>query len=221
MDFSDDDEEGSAKKMRFDADTATEKISSLTLEVGNLKEENDSLRCQLEAYKNEVDLIKSENLQEMEEKNKQIKSLQQALQGMQQQLVQVNQQRVKDEEIVQNLQKFLNSEKEKSGEESGNESAPSSSEIPFLDKIPSLSPQPKILDKEAKLIGQLSTFLHVHPFGASVDYIYSYLQRLNATLKPSDVEALLMQFPTVFRQELTGVGASLERKWIFTGFHTD
>lgn len=67
-------------------------------------------------------------------------------------------------------------------------------------------------------LGLLSTFLHVHPFGASVDYIWSYLQRLDSTLRPSDVEALLLKFPSVFKQEFTGVGASLERKWQFTGF---
>lgn len=59
-------------------------VSALTSQVNNLQEENDNLRCQVEAYKNEVDLIKTDNHQELEERNKQIRSLQQALQGMQQ-----------------------------------------------------------------------------------------------------------------------------------------
>ena len=49
-----------------------------------LKEENESLRFQLEAYKNEVDLLKAETSSSGEEKDKQLKLLQQTLQGMQQ-----------------------------------------------------------------------------------------------------------------------------------------
>lgn len=48
------------------------------------QEENDSLRCQLEAYKNEVDLVRSDLKTELEQKEKQLKMLQQTLQGMQQ-----------------------------------------------------------------------------------------------------------------------------------------
>lgn len=46
MDVSDCEEESQRKKARIQADD-NEKMQSL-------KEENDSLRCQLEAYKNEV-----------------------------------------------------------------------------------------------------------------------------------------------------------------------
>ena len=51
-----------------------------------LREDNDTLKCQLEAYKNEVDLLKME-MSEMSgggDKDKQITALKQALQGMQQ-----------------------------------------------------------------------------------------------------------------------------------------
>lgn len=49
MDVSDSEEEPQRKKTRIQADNSddSEKMQSL-------KEENDSLRCQLEAYKNEV-----------------------------------------------------------------------------------------------------------------------------------------------------------------------
>ena len=57
---------------------------SVEQESHQLKEENDSLKCQLEAYKNEVDLIKHESKNGEDEKDKQVKALQQALQGMQQ-----------------------------------------------------------------------------------------------------------------------------------------
>ena len=53
-----------------------------------LKEENDSLKCQLDAYRNEVDLLKQEqgkvDRDEDISKDQKLKILQQALQGMQQ-----------------------------------------------------------------------------------------------------------------------------------------
>lgn len=49
-----------------------------------VREENDSLKCQLEAYKNEVDLLKHESTGHTEMRDKQIKALQLALQGMSQ-----------------------------------------------------------------------------------------------------------------------------------------
>lgn len=73
-------------------------------------------------------------------------------------------------------------------------------------------------EREALLVGIISTFLHVHPFGASIEYICSYLQRLDTKINPGEVEALLSRLPCTFRQELTGVGASLEKRWNFCGF---
>ncbi|XP_033829888.2 ecto-NOX disulfide-thiol exchanger 2-like isoform X1 [Periophthalmus magnuspinnatus] len=81
------------------------------------------------------------------------------------------------------------------------------------------SPQsPVQSEREALLVGIICTFLHVHPFGASLEYICSYLQRLDSKITTSEVEALLSRLPCTFRQELTGVGASLEKRWNFCGF---
>nr|CAD7464122.1 unnamed protein product [Timema tahoe] len=75
MDVSDEEDYmGNKKRVRYD--TSEEKAS--------LKEENDSLRCQLEAYKNEVDLVRSDLKTDLDQKDKQLKMLQQTLQGMQQ-----------------------------------------------------------------------------------------------------------------------------------------
>ena len=49
-----------------------------------MRDENDSLKCQLEALKNEVDIVKLEAKNSVEMKEKQIKCMQMALQGMQQ-----------------------------------------------------------------------------------------------------------------------------------------
>lgn len=78
---------------------------------------------------------------------------------------------------------------------------------------------PQLSDRDAKLIGVISTFLHVHPFGAGVDYVWSYVHKLEPSLKPADVENLMTRFPAVFRQELSGIGANMERRWQFNGFN--
>jgi len=80
---------------------------------------------------------------------------------------------------------------------------------------------PMIPEIEARLIGIISTFLNVHPFGASLEYIYSFSQKVLPTISGTAVQSLLLKFPSLFRQELSGVGASLERKWTFVGFSHD
>lgn len=37
-------------------------------------------------------------------------------------------------------------------------------------------------------------------------------------INPGEVEALLSRLPCTFRQEMSGVGASLEKRWNFCGF---
>ena len=68
------------------------------------------------------------------------------------------------------------------------------------------------------VVGVIATFLHVHPFGASIDYICSYLTRLEMKTRSSEIEDLLERLPSVFRQDFHGVGASLEKRWNFVGF---
>jgi hypothetical protein len=78
--------------------------------------------------------------------------------------------------------------------------------------------QDLIPELEARLIGLISTFLHIHPFGASLDYIWSYTQKILASVTPNQIQTLLLKYPAIFRQELSGVGATLERNWTFVGF---
>lgn len=79
---------------------------------------------------------------------------------------------------------------------------------------------PAINADEARLIGLVSTFLVVHPFGASLDYVYSYVQRMSPRLRPKELEEILGRYATIFSEEVTGVGAQIERKWKFCGFDT-
>ncbi|XP_069070261.1 ecto-NOX disulfide-thiol exchanger 2 isoform X7 [Pleurodeles waltl] len=80
------------------------------------------------------------------------------------------------------------------------------------------SESPVKSEREALLVGIISTFLHVHPFGASIEYICSYLQCLDAKICTSEVEALMTRLQHTFQQEMSGVGASLEKRWKFCGF---
>ncbi|OXB79817.1 UNVERIFIED_CONTAM: hypothetical protein H355_000979, partial [Colinus virginianus] len=73
-------------------------------------------------------------------------------------------------------------------------------------------------EKEALLIGIISTFLHVHPFGANIEYLWSYMQQLDSRISANEIEMLLMRLPRMFKQEFTGVGATLEKRWKFCAF---
>uniref|UniRef100_A0A3P8URZ4 Ecto-NOX disulfide-thiol exchanger 2 n=1 Tax=Cynoglossus semilaevis TaxID=244447 RepID=A0A3P8URZ4_CYNSE len=171
-----------------------------------LKEENDSLRCQLDAYRNEVELLKQEQgknqpmrSEEDSTHSQQLSFLQQALQGMQKVGFSYRRRRAQTSRLTFETS-MASGSPEKEGPTEKNQQSPVHSE------------------REALLVGIISTFLHVHPFGASIEYICSYLQRLDTKINPSEVEALLSRLPCTFRQEMTGVGASLEKRWNFCGF---
>ncbi|XP_073343306.1 ecto-NOX disulfide-thiol exchanger 2 isoform X5 [Pagrus major] len=250
MEMSDDDME--------DAPDSKDSEDSGVSQAEALKEENDSLRCQLDAYRNEVELLKQEQgknqpirSEEDSTHSQQLSFLQQALQGMQKQLLKMREElKQREAELdksfedkqqlktqVQNLKEGLQNlqnthamqlEMSKQDDRGSEESANQTSEATVsalvscsqekegpMEKSP---PSPIHSEREALLVGIISTFLHVHPFGASIEYICSYLQRLDTKINPSEVEALLSRLPCTFRQELTGVGASLEKRWNFCGF---
>ncbi|KAH7966182.1 hypothetical protein HPB49_014190 [Dermacentor silvarum] len=79
MDLSDEDEPPPAKAAKI-SESGSEDESAAATRLA-LQEECDSLRCQLEAYRNEAQLLKAEQ----EQRDQQLHLLQQALQGLQQQ----------------------------------------------------------------------------------------------------------------------------------------
>eukprot|EP00069_Balaena_mysticetus_P007297 bmy_19117T0 len=201
-------------------------IQSLVSQAEALKEENDSLRWQLDAYRNEVELLKQEQGKAHREddpnKEQQLKLLQQALQGMQQHLLKVQEEykrkeaeleKIKDDKLQ--VEKMLENLKEKESCASRLCASSQDSDYP-LEKT--LNSCPIKSEREALLVGIISTFLHVHPFGASIEYICSYLHRLDNKICTSDVECLMSRLQHTFKQEMTGVGASLEKRWKFCGF---
>ncbi|XP_049874415.1 ecto-NOX disulfide-thiol exchanger 2 isoform X2 [Pectinophora gossypiella] len=160
-------------------------------EVHKLKLENDSLKFQLEAYKNEVDVIKADAHKELEKFKAQYIA-RQALQG--------------------NFDK--------------NPPLPSP-----LKKPPPPPPLPDDMDNkinlketvevgcgEAKLIGIMSAFLQVHPQGASLDYVVSYVRAMFPNVSQANVHHVLQKHDDVFKRTTSGVGANIEHRWSFIAF---
>lgn len=75
-----------------------------------------------------------------------------------------------------------------------------------------------MLDIHLHFTGLVCCFLHVHPTGASLDYIWSYLHRLGVVCRASELETLLEKMSVIFKLEVSGVGATIERRWHFTGY---
>lgn len=167
---------------------------------------------------------------ELEEKDKQFKMLQQTLQGMQQQLLEAKRKHSEEETKVKELQskmKFTSEAKSRRSldreiinlDETESDQAENSSVGDSTSDATTLQSQ-LLNERDAKLIGIVSAFLNVHPFGAGLDYIWSYVSKMETNLRPSDIELLMSRFPTVFKQELVGIGANIERRWIFNAFKT-
>ncbi|XP_025051995.1 ecto-NOX disulfide-thiol exchanger 1 isoform X5 [Alligator sinensis] len=217
---------------------------SLAAQAYALKEENDSLRWQLDAYRNEVELLKQEKGQlfrteESLTKDQQLQFLQQTMQGMQQQLLSIQEElnnkkseleQAKEEQthtqaVLKVLQEQLKSAKELAEINGHDESQ--ANEVNVLtvalvnqdrEKNSEKRSQGLKSEKEALLIGIISTFLHVHPFGANIEYLWSYMQQLDSRISANEIEMLLMRLPRMFKQEFTGVGATLEKRWKFCAF---
>jgi len=76
-----------------------------------------------------------------------------------------------------------------------------------------------IYESEATFIGILSTFLHVHPFGASFDEIVTFTQKIQPETNPLEIKKLINKFPRIFKSE--GDGVEQEQKWKFVGYTTN
>ncbi|XP_070818680.1 ecto-NOX disulfide-thiol exchanger 2-like isoform X2 [Chaetodon trifascialis] len=230
MEMSDDDLEATNSKDSEDSGVS---------QAEALKEENDSLRCQLDAYRNEVELLKQEQgknqpigSEEGSTHSQQLRFLQQALQGMQKQLLRMrDEMKERDVELERSIEDKQQLKNQIHNLKAGlhnlqttrtQQDVTASSVVSCSQERQGLPeknpPSPVHSERDALLVGIISTFLNVHPFGASIEYICSYLQRLDSKIDPGEVEALLSRLPCTFRRELSGVGASLEKRWNFCGF---
>ncbi|XP_065160578.1 ecto-NOX disulfide-thiol exchanger 2 [Atheta coriaria] len=208
------------------------KVDLVQDENVQLKDENNALRMQMEAYKNEVEVVKMDLQKDLDDKEKQIKVLQQTLHGMQQQLLDVKKKQAEEESRSRELQSKLkqqmidgtinldDTESEKTDSISSDSSSHTHTHTPLpVNGSTSEATNLNTLNNaDARLVGIISAFLNVHPFGAGLDYIWSYVTKLESNLRPSDLEVLMSRFPSVFSQELVGIGANIERRWLFNAF---
>uniref|UniRef100_A0A8B9PXZ2 Ecto-NOX disulfide-thiol exchanger 1 n=1 Tax=Apteryx owenii TaxID=8824 RepID=A0A8B9PXZ2_APTOW len=207
MEMSDDDSgDNPTKKLRVDD-------SALAAQAYALKEENDSLRWQLDAYRNEVELLKQEKGQlfrteESLTKDQQLQFLQQTMQGMQQVLLWKNSKELNNKK----------SELEQAKEEQTHTQAMLKVLQEQVRGLKASPPKPIGYYAFVFNTGIISTFLHVHPFGANIEYLWSYMQQLDSRISANEIEMLLMRLPRMFKQEFTGVGATLEKRWKFCAF---
>ncbi|XP_023192545.1 ecto-NOX disulfide-thiol exchanger 1 isoform X1 [Xiphophorus maculatus] len=248
MEMSDDDlDDIPNKRMRMEENGVCDQTQA------SLKEENDSLRWQLDVYRNEVELLKKEQGRvgrpdddhahtqphtHAHPAEAQIQLLQQSMHNMQQELLSLQEKlSSKETELEQareehhylemevlSLREKLLSGKGESVEGTNGELHEKSVNgcVPSLylsrDRRSEFMRGGVASEKEALLLGIISTFLHVHPFGANLEYLWSYIQRLDSKVSAGELERLMVRLPSMFRQELSGVGATLEKRWKFCGF---
>ena len=205
MELSDDENDASKK------DTDVELVRSQYKEhIQKLQEEIDSLKCQLEASQNEIMVMQSDQQEELKHKDNQLSAVRTALQNSKKEVLNLNQKHSKDEAELKELRAFkcrVQGERNEDNDLShdGNDMSSSSSIN---------------LENDARLIGLISTFLNVHPFGANIDYICSFLHQIDSSIRVRDVENLMKRFPTLYKEESSGIGANLGKKWRYVGFQT-
>ncbi|KAH9643825.1 hypothetical protein HF086_002323 [Spodoptera exigua] len=152
-----------------------------------VKAENDKLQIELEGYKNEAQLAKTEAEHRLE-KFKACFIAEQALQ----------------------LSKKLSSLPLPS---------PSTPDV-NLDSSKPQTPTPNdvtssatVNASEAKLISLLSAFLMVHPLGATLDYLVSYIKSMHSNITQVSVLDVLQKYTDVFRCKTNG--DNTEHTWFF------
>ncbi|XP_037644983.1 ecto-NOX disulfide-thiol exchanger 1 isoform X2 [Sebastes umbrosus] len=243
MEMSDDDlDENPCKRMR------TEENGLFDQTQASLKEENDSLRWQLDAYRNEVELLRQEQSRYGRQDDDQpqphgaeaqIQLLQQNMHNMQQQLLSLQEKLSSKEAELEEAREehryleggVLTLRDQLLG--SNGEAVEGTNGELQETVVNGCVPSPYVSrerrsdvimrgavasEREALLLGVISTFLHVHPFGANLEYLWSYIQRLDSKVSAGELERLMVRLPSMFRQELSGVGATLEKRWKFCGF---
>ncbi|KAH9637150.1 hypothetical protein HF086_016172 [Spodoptera exigua] len=163
-------------------------------ELQQLKRENESLQFQLEAYKNEIEVVKSDTMKEMEKFKAQFIA-RQALQ------------------VALDKNPPLPSPMVK---------PPPPPPPPLPEDAESSGHSKETVEAgcgEAKLIGVMSAFLQVHPQGASLDYVVSYVRALFSQVSQATIHHVLQKHTDVFERTTSGVGANIENKWNFIAFN--
>ncbi|XP_041970029.1 ecto-NOX disulfide-thiol exchanger 2-like [Aricia agestis] len=168
----------------------------------DLKRENENLTYELEGYKNEAYLAKDE----AERKFETFKAHFIAQQALQNKEVYSHSHMMGTMDLQKHKVETITSASSEVAKPS-----PTVKETKLnVDAIVPLS--------DAKLISILTAFLMVHPLGASLDYLVSYVKSMAPEVTQATVLSTLQKYNDVFASKSTGVGASIENKWSFVTF---
>ncbi|XP_055529865.1 ecto-NOX disulfide-thiol exchanger 2 [Wyeomyia smithii] len=227
MDLSDDDGSNS-KKSRWDirkeridscSETETQSIRSdlemKTMQIQVLQETIRNLQTQLLDY-NYKEMERNNKIQELEDKLKHANVKQLLLK------TKIATTQSKLSSCTTNASSSSKAESEVDENDVSEAEAKTSIVAPILivEPTPEAPPPATIDPNEARVITLVSTFLVVHPHGASIDYIWSYVNRYVPELKVKLLEELLQRYTNLFREEVSGIGAKIERNWKFVGYES-
>ncbi|KAL4132460.1 hypothetical protein QTP88_009604 [Uroleucon formosanum] len=163
MDLSDD--ESNLKKTKTKSDPI------------QLQDENDHLKCELEAYKNEIGMMKA-SLQTSDQKDIQINYLQQQLLSTRQELNVLS-------EKCSNAQK-------------SNSSSTDDQLIPSNKTKETDNGSNNLSGHQIKFLGYIAIYLSIHPFGISVESIVNYIKNIDKNVTSQQVENLLVTNQILF-----------------------
>ncbi|XP_050422070.1 ecto-NOX disulfide-thiol exchanger 1 isoform X2 [Adelges cooleyi] len=189
MDLSDD--EGNTKKSKCKSDPI------------QLQDENDHLKCELEAYKNEISMMKA-SLQTSDQKDIQINYLQQQLLSTRQELNSLTE---KLSDIQKNNQEITNH----------NPSATNEDEvIEINDEQDVQITSNNFSELQLKLLSIISIYLNIHPFGACIENIVNYIKNIDGNVTIRQVENLLLINRNLFKRFQHD---DEEVRWKLVSFH--
>jgi hypothetical protein len=178
-----------------------------------LRDENDTLKCQVESFRNEAVFVQAESQQEKENLEKQIQILQQALQGMQHQLISLSQQKREEDLQIAKLKESLKDKtlfSDQNSINSNSETREQSSNETNCD-ITNSSNSPV-------LISLISIYLNVNPCGLTSDDISLYLKQQSHIQHntPKYIDSFLTRYPQLFNHFKSDSNG--RKVWRFSGF---
>ncbi|XP_050540768.1 ecto-NOX disulfide-thiol exchanger 2 isoform X2 [Daktulosphaira vitifoliae] len=182
----DEDEMIGGDEMDLSDDESNTKKSKSKSDPIQLQDENDHLKCELEAYKNEISMMKS-SLQTSDQKDVQINYLQQQLLSTRQELNILN-------EKLSNTQKF---NYEKTNENSVASTKYSVTEISDIQKK---NITLNYSEQQIRLLALSSIYLNIHPLGASIENIFIYIKDINNEITIEELEKLLKDSDHLFEK---------------------
>ncbi|GFX52603.1 ecto-NOX disulfide-thiol exchanger 1 [Trichonephila clavipes] len=207
-------------------------------ELYQLRESNDTLKQQLLSTQKELDhykqtcneyyeeIVKLKSISEESQRVGQLSSIQKELDDYKQTSNEYYEKIVKLKSICEEIVKLksISEESQRVGSseipvENGYYSDNARKDVSVTNSSTQCVPdEANVTANETCLVTLMSIFLLVHPFGANIDYICSYLLQTHPAVTKIDIETLLKKFPNSFKEVSTEIGVTLEKKWKYVAF---